>query len=87
MFFACLFLGAFWTYEWKFELCFHACVFQSREEELFLKAVSLCHTVQISYDNTDGVSDPFSHANGFTSQMEYYASSPDEKALVEATKR
>ncbi|GAA6093330.1 phospholipid-transporting ATPase IF isoform X6 [Tachysurus ichikawai] len=59
----------------------------SREEELFLKAVSLCHTVQISYDNTDGVSDPFSHANGFTSQMEYYASSPDEKALVEATKR
>ncbi|KAK3533381.1 hypothetical protein QTP70_019327 [Hemibagrus guttatus] len=59
----------------------------SREEELFLKAVSLCHTVQISYDQTDGVSDPFSHANGFTSQMEYYASSPDEKALVEATKR
>ncbi|XP_053539167.1 phospholipid-transporting ATPase IF isoform X2 [Ictalurus punctatus] len=59
----------------------------SREEELFLKAVSLCHTVQISYDQADGVSDPFSHANGFTCQMEYYASSPDEKALVEATKR
>lgn len=65
----------------------NVCVFQSREQELFLKAVSLCHTVQISYDQTDGVSDPFSHANGFTSQMEYYASSPDEKALVEATKR
>uniref|UniRef100_A0A8C1WWJ3 Phospholipid-transporting ATPase n=1 Tax=Cyprinus carpio TaxID=7962 RepID=A0A8C1WWJ3_CYPCA len=56
-------------------------------EELFLKAVSLCHTVQISYDQTDGPGDPFSHANGFSPQMEYYASSPDEKALVEATKR
>uniref|UniRef100_A0A671SVG7 Uncharacterized protein n=1 Tax=Sinocyclocheilus anshuiensis TaxID=1608454 RepID=A0A671SVG7_9TELE len=58
----------------------------NREEELFLKAVSLCHTVQISYDQTDGPGDPFSHANGFSPQMEYYASSPDEKALVEATK-
>ncbi|XP_031430925.1 phospholipid-transporting ATPase IF isoform X4 [Clupea harengus] len=59
-----------------------------REEELFLKAVSLCHTVQISYDldQADGFGDTFSHTNGF-SQMEYYASSPDEKALVEATKR
>uniref|UniRef100_A0A8C1F620 Phospholipid-transporting ATPase n=1 Tax=Cyprinus carpio carpio TaxID=630221 RepID=A0A8C1F620_CYPCA len=57
------------------------------EEELFLKAVSLCHTVQISYDQVDGPGDPFSHANGFSPQMEYYASSPDEKALVEATKR
>uniref|UniRef100_A0A671SRG6 Probable phospholipid-transporting ATPase IF n=1 Tax=Sinocyclocheilus anshuiensis TaxID=1608454 RepID=A0A671SRG6_9TELE len=53
------------------------------EEELFLKAVSLCHTVQISYDQTDGPGDPFSHANGFSPLMEYYASSPDEKALVE----
>uniref|UniRef100_A0A9J7ZCM8 Phospholipid-transporting ATPase n=1 Tax=Cyprinus carpio carpio TaxID=630221 RepID=A0A9J7ZCM8_CYPCA len=53
------------------------------EEELFLKAVSLCHTVQISYDQVDGPGDPFSHANGFSPQMEYYASSPDEKALVE----
>uniref|UniRef100_A0A4W5R2D1 Phospholipid-transporting ATPase n=1 Tax=Hucho hucho TaxID=62062 RepID=A0A4W5R2D1_9TELE len=61
---------------------------QSREELLFLKAVSLCHTVQISYEQPgDGPGDPFSHANGFSSQMEYYASSPDEKALVEATKR
>uniref|UniRef100_A0A672SSE9 Phospholipid-transporting ATPase n=1 Tax=Sinocyclocheilus grahami TaxID=75366 RepID=A0A672SSE9_SINGR len=60
--------------------------FQNGEEELFLKAVSLCHTVQISYDQTDGPGDPFSHANGFSPQMEYYASSPDEKALVEATK-
>ncbi|MBN3274402.1 AT11B ATPase, partial [Polyodon spathula] len=59
----------------------------SGEEELFLKAVSLCHTVQISYDQTDGLQDSFRHANGISSQMEYYASSPDEKALVEATKR
>ncbi|XP_045562375.1 phospholipid-transporting ATPase IF isoform X1 [Salmo salar] len=60
----------------------------SREELLFLKAVSLCHTVQISYEQPgDGPGNPFSHANGFSSQMEYYASSPDEKALVEATKR
>ncbi|XP_056895462.1 phospholipid-transporting ATPase IF isoform X3 [Takifugu flavidus] len=61
------------------------------DELLFLKAVSLCHTVQISYDQPDcqaGGGDPFSHANGFSSNhMEYYASSPDEKALVEATKR
>nr|XP_055074814.1 phospholipid-transporting ATPase IF isoform X1 [Misgurnus anguillicaudatus] len=59
----------------------------NREEELFLKAVSLCHTVQISYDQADGPGDPFCHSNGFSPQMEYYASSPDEKALVEATKR
>uniref|UniRef100_A0A8C4ZYW7 Phospholipid-transporting ATPase n=1 Tax=Gadus morhua TaxID=8049 RepID=A0A8C4ZYW7_GADMO len=61
------------------------------DELLFLKAVALCHTVQISYDQPDsmgGGGDPFSHANGFSSgTMEYYASSPDEKALVEATKR
>ncbi|XP_008336448.1 probable phospholipid-transporting ATPase IF [Cynoglossus semilaevis] len=61
------------------------------DEMLFLKAVSLCHTVQISYDQPDclgGGGDPFSHVNGFSSShMEYYASSPDEKALVEAAKR
>uniref|UniRef100_A0A4W6C601 ATPase phospholipid transporting 11B (putative) n=1 Tax=Lates calcarifer TaxID=8187 RepID=A0A4W6C601_LATCA len=62
----------------------------STEELLFLKAVSLCHTVQISYDQPDclvAAGDPFSHANGFSNHMEYYASSPDEKALVEAAKR
>ncbi|KAM6962548.1 phospholipid-transporting ATPase IF [Aplochiton taeniatus] len=63
----------------------------SREEELFLKAVSLCHTVQISHEPPDCVGggvDPFSHTNGFSSpHMEYYASSPDELALVEATRR
>ncbi|XP_064195014.1 phospholipid-transporting ATPase IF-like isoform X1 [Anguilla rostrata] len=58
-----------------------------REEELFLKAVALCHTVQISYDHVDGRKDHLAHANGASSHMEYYASSPDEKALVEAMKR
>uniref|UniRef100_A0A673CMA7 Phospholipid-transporting ATPase n=1 Tax=Sphaeramia orbicularis TaxID=375764 RepID=A0A673CMA7_9TELE len=66
----------------------HLSSIQIGEELLFLKAVSLCHTVQISYDQPDclvGGGDPFSHVNGFsTSHMEYYASSPDEKALVEA---
>ncbi|XP_049577216.1 phospholipid-transporting ATPase IF [Syngnathus scovelli] len=61
------------------------------EELLFLQAVSLCHTVQISYDQPDclsGAGDPFCHVNGFSAnEMEYYASSPDEKALVEAAKR
>ncbi|KAM8884345.1 phospholipid-transporting ATPase IF isoform 1-T1 [Synchiropus picturatus] len=62
-----------------------------QEEILFLQAVSLCHTVQISYDQPDSLpfgGDPFSHVNGFTSpHVEYYASSPDEKALVEAARR
>uniref|UniRef100_A0A3Q1JPD2 Phospholipid-transporting ATPase n=1 Tax=Anabas testudineus TaxID=64144 RepID=A0A3Q1JPD2_ANATE len=72
---------------------YHMCKLQRigiSVELLFLKAVSLCHTVQISYDQPDCLvagGDPFSHANGFSSNnMEYYASSPDEKALVEATK-
>lgn len=63
---------------------------QVAEELLFLKAVSLCHTVQISYDQPDCLvgGDPFSHTNGLScNNMEYYASSPDEKALVEAAKR
>ncbi|KAM4043537.1 phospholipid-transporting ATPase IF isoform 2-T2 [Anomaloglossus baeobatrachus] len=59
----------------------------SVEEELFFKAVSLCHTVQISYDQPDGCSDGLRFSNGISSQLEYYASSPDEKALVEASRR
>ncbi|KAE8603822.1 hypothetical protein XENTR_v10014474 [Xenopus tropicalis] len=59
----------------------------SMEEELFLKAVSLCHTVQISYDQIDGCGDGLRFANGMSNQFEYYASSPDEKALVEASRR
>ncbi|NWW32221.1 AT11B ATPase, partial [Panurus biarmicus] len=57
-----------------------------KEEELFLKAVCLCHTVQINADQTDGADAPW-HANGIPSPLEYYASSPDEKALVEAASR
>ncbi|XP_077146552.1 phospholipid-transporting ATPase IF isoform X4 [Ranitomeya variabilis] len=57
------------------------------EEELFFKAVSLCHTVQISHDQPDGCGDGLRFSNGISSQLEYYASSPDEKALVEASRR
>ncbi|XP_068811307.1 phospholipid-transporting ATPase IF isoform X13 [Struthio camelus] len=57
-----------------------------KEEELFLKAVCLCHTVQINADQTDGADAPW-RANGIASPLEYYASSPDEKALVEAASR
>lgn len=59
---------------------------QMKEEELFLKAVCLCHTVQINADQTDGADGPW-QANGIASPLEYYASSPDEKALVEAASR
>ncbi|XP_073531085.1 phospholipid-transporting ATPase IF isoform X3 [Phyllobates terribilis] len=59
----------------------------SVEEELFFKAVSLCHTVQISHDQPDGCGDVLRYSNGISSELEYYASSPDEKALVEASRR
>ncbi|XP_048361184.1 phospholipid-transporting ATPase IF isoform X6 [Sphaerodactylus townsendi] len=59
----------------------------AREEELFLKAVSLCHTVQINNDQADGICDNPWHTDSISSQLEYYASSPDEKALVEAACR
>ncbi|XP_018422564.1 PREDICTED: probable phospholipid-transporting ATPase IF isoform X2 [Nanorana parkeri] len=59
----------------------------SVEEELFFKAVSLCHTVQISHNQSDSCVDGLRFSNGISTQMEYYASSPDEKALVEASKR
>ncbi|XP_028929478.1 probable phospholipid-transporting ATPase IF isoform X4 [Ornithorhynchus anatinus] len=58
-----------------------------QEEELFMKAVCLCHTVQISADQTDSLGDNSWFSNGVSSQLEYYASSPDEKALVEAARR
>uniref|UniRef100_A0A2D4PX59 Uncharacterized protein n=1 Tax=Micrurus surinamensis TaxID=129470 RepID=A0A2D4PX59_MICSU len=57
------------------------------EEELFLKALCLCHTVQINNDQTDGICDSPWGSNGLPSELEYYASSPDEKALVEAARR
>uniref|UniRef100_A0A8C9VL80 Phospholipid-transporting ATPase n=1 Tax=Scleropages formosus TaxID=113540 RepID=A0A8C9VL80_SCLFO len=69
------------------QTCTLSSCFFTGEEELFLKAVSLCHTVQINYDQTDGPRDTFLQANGVSDPVEYYASSPDEKALVEATRR
>ncbi|KAL7991015.1 hypothetical protein Chor_014445, partial [Crotalus horridus] len=59
----------------------------THEEELFLKALCLCHTVQINNDQTDGICDSPWRSNGLPSELEYYASSPDEKALVEAARR
>ncbi|XP_040205373.1 probable phospholipid-transporting ATPase IF isoform X2 [Rana temporaria] len=59
----------------------------SVEEELFFKAVSLCHTVHISHEQSESSVDGLRYSNGISTQMEYYASSPDEKALVEASKR
>ncbi|XP_035873634.1 probable phospholipid-transporting ATPase IF isoform X3 [Phyllostomus discolor] len=58
-----------------------------KEHDLFFKAVSLCHTVQISNVQTDGIGDGPWQSNLAPSQLEYYASSPDEKALVEAAAR
>uniref|UniRef100_A0A8D1Q498 Phospholipid-transporting ATPase n=1 Tax=Sus scrofa TaxID=9823 RepID=A0A8D1Q498_PIG len=60
---------------------------QIKEHDLFFKAVSLCHTVQISSVQTDGIGDGPWQSNFASSQLEYYASSPDEKALVEAAAR
>ncbi|KAM6221794.1 phospholipid-transporting ATPase IF [Rhynchocyon petersi] len=58
-----------------------------KEHDLFFKAVSLCHTVQISNVQTDGIGDGPWQSNLTSSHLEYYASSPDEKALVEAAAR
>lgn len=58
-----------------------------KEHDLFFKAVSLCHIVQISSVQTDSTSDGPWQSNFASSQLEYYASSPDEKALVEAAAR
>ncbi|XP_048460533.1 phospholipid-transporting ATPase IF [Rhincodon typus] len=55
------------------------------EEKMFLKAISLCHTVHINdreemqRSNLSLVADP--------STVQYYAASPDEKALVEAARK
>ncbi|XP_021110461.1 probable phospholipid-transporting ATPase IF isoform X1 [Heterocephalus glaber] len=58
-----------------------------KEHGLFFKAVSLCHTVQISNVQSDGIGDGPWQSSLASSQLEYYASSPDEKALVEAAAR
>uniref|UniRef100_A0A8C2XZ56 P-type ATPase C-terminal domain-containing protein n=1 Tax=Capra hircus TaxID=9925 RepID=A0A8C2XZ56_CAPHI len=58
-----------------------------KEHDLFFKAVSLCHTVQISSVQTDSIGDGPWQSSFAPAQLEYYASSPDEKALVEAAAR
>ncbi|XP_074047111.1 phospholipid-transporting ATPase IF isoform X3 [Macrotis lagotis] len=58
-----------------------------KEQDLFFKAVGLCHTVQISRGQSDGLGDSPWHPTAGSPQLEYYASSPDEKALVEAAAR
>uniref|UniRef100_A0A8C4XGF6 Phospholipid-transporting ATPase n=2 Tax=Erpetoichthys calabaricus TaxID=27687 RepID=A0A8C4XGF6_ERPCA len=55
------------------------------EEVMFLRAVALCHTVQINTEDQDHLEDI--QKNGITSKIEYFATSPDEKALVEAANR
>ena len=70
----------------------NAMFLQMKEHDLFFKAVSLCHTVQISSVQTDGIGDGPWQSNLAPAQLEpapleYYASSPDEKALVEAAAR
>ncbi|XP_067851314.1 phospholipid-transporting ATPase IF isoform X2 [Heptranchias perlo] len=56
------------------------------EEEMFLKAISLCHTVHIS-DFEETQRPNLRHVIAEPSKVQYYASSPDEKALVEAAKK
>ncbi|XP_042194917.1 phospholipid-transporting ATPase IF isoform X2 [Callorhinchus milii] len=55
----------------------------TQAELLFLKAVSLCHTVHIS-DLESQSNKKLGQVSDSDSKLEYYASSPDEKALVEA---
>ncbi|XP_069753203.1 phospholipid-transporting ATPase IF isoform X3 [Narcine bancroftii] len=56
------------------------------EEVMFLKAISLCHTVHIS-DLEETHRPKLRHAVADLSKVQYYAASPDEKALVEAARR
>ncbi|XP_072897346.1 phospholipid-transporting ATPase IF isoform X2 [Hemitrygon akajei] len=58
----------------------------TNEEVLFLKAISLCHTVHISDLEEPHRSTP-KHVVTDLSKIQYYAASPDEKALVEAARR
>lgn len=57
------------------------------EHDLFLKAVSPCHVIQISNVQTDGTGDGPGQSSLAPFLLEFYASSPDVKALVEATAR
>ncbi|XP_072111314.1 phospholipid-transporting ATPase IF isoform X1 [Mobula birostris] len=58
----------------------------TNEEVLFLKAISLCHTVHIS-DLEEMHRSTSKRVVTDLSKIQYYAASPDEKALVEAARR
>lgn len=53
---------------------------------MFLKAISLCHTVHIS-DLEETNRPTLRHVAADVSKVQYYAASPDEIALVEAARR
>uniref|UniRef100_UPI00398F7F6F phospholipid-transporting ATPase IF n=1 Tax=Pristiophorus japonicus TaxID=55135 RepID=UPI00398F7F6F len=56
------------------------------EEKMFLKAISICHTVHIS-DLEETLRHSLRHVIADLSKVQYYAASPDEKALVEAARK
>ncbi|XP_067898450.1 phospholipid-transporting ATPase IF [Heterodontus francisci] len=58
----------------------------TNEEKMFLKAISLCHTVHIS-DREETQKRNLRHVIADPSNVQYYAASPDEKALVEAARK
>ncbi|XP_032888052.1 probable phospholipid-transporting ATPase IF isoform X1 [Amblyraja radiata] len=58
----------------------------TNEEVMFLKAISLCHTVHIS-DLEETNRPTLRHVAADVSKVQYYAASPDEIALVEAARR
>lgn len=50
----------------------------------FFRTIALCHTVQVSTQKSNG--NVFTDCdNGISEMPEYQASSPDEKALLEAS--
>lgn len=63
----------------------------TKEVELFLVALSLCHTVQLNGNNNTEPATPIPNGlpegSEHTNDPVYQASSPDEKALVEACHR
>ncbi|XP_039601826.1 probable phospholipid-transporting ATPase IH isoform X2 [Polypterus senegalus] len=57
-------------------------------EELFFRALCLCHTVQVKEEETvDGIKKGLQQCSKSSSSSVYISSSPDEVALVEGMKR
>ena len=69
----------------KISVAFHI-VFQE-DIETFLTVLSLCHNVRVDHPTAMslGASTMYSYDGGF--DYDYQASSPDEKAFVEACRR